>query len=440
MTTTARAASDPTYAHDIILSYCSRKIVRGRSRYETGYKLHLLEWELVFRKYPIPDLGNQVLEVRETLGLPESHIFRRSSNPSQAALNHESIRFSSASIDRRRASDAQIPIHRPNNFSRATTPASTSIARPPRPPVVRASDRGDGATTPPPAYERTDPNPDSDLASAIIASLSVEQSSSGLRPSYNPPSGPPPSSSTDPGFISRRNVGGRSLEDPLLLLSTYHTYFLLDDSTSMQKDDRWADMVKAISSVVPLAANFDPEGVELHFVNSKEGRKGVRTEEEVEDVFARVIRPEGHTRMSLKLDTLLRNYIDRLESLEAGLRPLNLIVMTDGASLRASSSNTNPFVQSESPESIIAAAAKRLDHGNYPSNQLGIFFLQIGDDAEAREFLQDMDDSLPSRHNVRDLVDTISFNGLTSELNANDIEIVRKILLGGVDKRIDREL
>lgn len=81
----------------------------------------------------------------------------------------------------------------------------------------------------------------------------------------------------------------------------------------------------AISSVVPLAARYDPEGVELGFLNATSGGKGVRTEEEVRRMFDRVGAPQGATPMGMMLESLLLDYLGRLENGEEGLRPLNVV-------------------------------------------------------------------------------------------------------------------
>lgn len=65
----------------------------------------------------------------------------------------------------------------------------------------------------------------------------------------------------------------------------------------------------------------------------------------------------------------------------------------------------NPFLPpsapSDDPESVIVAAARRLDRGHWPLSQLGVFFCQVGDDGEAREALQELDDNLQTTYDIR---------------------------------------
>ena len=52
------------------------------------------------------------------------------------------------------------------------------------------------------------------------------------------------------------------------------------------------------------------------------------------------------------------------------------IIITDG-------------VPTDDPESVIVACARRLDQRNFPLAQIGIQFIQVGNDAEATEALED---------------------------------------------------
>lgn len=51
-------------------------------------------------------------------------------------------------------------------------------------------------------------------------------------------------------------------------------------------------------------------------------------------------------------------------SLFQQIKPVNFLVITDGA-------------PSDDPETVIVAAARRLDAGNYPMSQVGIQFIQV---------------------------------------------------------------
>lgn len=59
--------------------------------------------------------------------------------------------------------------------------------------------------------------------------------------------------------------------------------------------------------------------------------------------------------------------------------------------------------------------------------------MQIGNSPEATAFLNELDDGLSQAHGVRDMVDTTPYIG--GQLSA---EVLIKILLGGINRRVDR--
>ena len=52
---------------------------------------------------------------------------------------------------------------------------------------------------------------------------------------------------------------------------------------------------------------------------------------------------------------------------------------------------------------------------------------------QAREALQELDDGLAAAHGVRDMVDTVPYDG--REMTAG---LIIKTLLGGINRRLDR--
>lgn len=61
----------------------------------------------------------------------------------------------------------------------------------------------------------------------------------------------------------------------------------------------------------------------------------------------------------------------------------------------------NISITADDPESVIITAAKRLDARHFPLSQVGIQFVQIGDDAAAVEALKELDDALAGAHGIR---------------------------------------
>ncbi|WWD20267.1 hypothetical protein CI109_104743 [Kwoniella shandongensis] len=216
-------------------------------------------------------------------------------------------------------------------------------------------------------------------------------------------------------------------EDPLETLKDFDTVFLVDDSTSMA-GDRWNQARTALMEVAEIASRYDENGVDVYFLNSKRVGKELKGAHDMEELFAG-LEPRGATPTGIRLEAILREYMSRLERSQVAspgsssierVKPMNLIVVTDGA-------------PTDDPESVLIACAKRLDRGEFPLSQVGIQFLQIGNDSEAREALQELDDGISEAHGVRDMVDTLPFTG--EEMSAG---LIIKTLLGGINRRLDR--
>ncbi|KAG8726064.1 hypothetical protein FRC11_000904 [Ceratobasidium sp. 423] len=217
-------------------------------------------------------------------------------------------------------------------------------------------------------------------------------------------------------------------EDALAQLMYYDTQFLVDDSGSMA-GSRWNEARDALMGLAKYALQRDQDGIEIFFLNDVENGGSVRNDEEVRQRFYSV-KPGGGTPTGLRLEQILTAYITKIEAaktksggadpLQGGIRPLNLIVVTDGE-------------PSDDPESVIVTAARRLDAGQFSLTQVGIQFIQVGDDKSASKALEKLDNNLRENHNVRDIVDTRPFNDkkLTPE-------VLIAMLLGGINRRVDR--
>ncbi|WRT69657.1 uncharacterized protein IL334_006647 [Kwoniella shivajii] len=248
--------------------------------------------------------------------------------------------------------------------------------------------------------------------------------------SANPPAAPPAYAPTSPvdGFTDK------SGEDPLEILREYDTVFLIDDSSSM-KGRRWTEARIALMGVADIAARYDQDGIDVEFLNSGKVGNGLKTGNQVMQLFE-TVKPSGSTPTGRRLEAILREYMNALErkglrrnssmfgsssNSNPNVKPMNLIVITDGA-------------PTDDPESVIITFAKRLDKGEHPLSQIGIQFLQVGDDASAKEALQELDDGLSDKHDIRDIVDTVPYCG--KELTA---EMIVKTLIGGINRRMDRK-
>jgi Mg-chelatase subunit ChlD len=221
-----------------------------------------------------------------------------------------------------------------------------------------------------------------------------------------------------------------SKENALDMLRAYDTVVIMDDSASMLKENRWEQACEALSELAQIAATYDRDGVDIHFLNHPRFGMNIKDPKKVRQLF-RHVKPQGLTPIANKLDILVGDYVEKLESAARRkkkgdhlalkqIKPVNFIVITDGA-------------PTDEPADSIVSLARRLDRGNFPLAQVGIQFVQIGNDKEATEFLKQLDDDLSSTYGVRDIVDTTPFLGMNITA-----EMLLKILLGGINRRVDR--
>ncbi|KAJ7135965.1 hypothetical protein C8R44DRAFT_662205 [Mycena epipterygia] len=207
-------------------------------------------------------------------------------------------------------------------------------------------------------------------------------------------------------------------ESALELLRNFQTILIVDDSRSM-KGELWKQAGKALQDLAAVASEYDSDGLEIHFLNSPVFAKCVKSAEQVEDVFSKVT-PTNSTPMGRKLQSLLQSYLSALAS-NPGLKRVNYIVITDGA----------PTDRAETePELVIVNAARELDSRGALLTQVGIQFVQVGNNTAARRYLESLDNNLRTKYNIRDIVDT------TFAPAHKPLDMI-KILTGGINRRVD---
>ncbi|EPS98744.1 hypothetical protein FOMPIDRAFT_1125795 [Fomitopsis schrenkii] len=227
----------------------------------------------------------------------------------------------------------------------------------------------------------------------------------------------------------RRPMRQNSVENALETLRKYNTVIVVDDSGSM-RGKRWQEARDALAALAEIASKYDADGIDVCFLNSKHVGNNMKSPELVRRLFD-TVRPEGPTPIGEKLESLLLYYMDNLEKAKAHadegdhslmrmIKPVNYIVITDGA-------------PTDDPEAVIVTTARRLDSHNFPLTQVGIQFVQIGNSRDATAFLNELDNGLGQNYGIRDIVDTTPYIG--GQLSA---ELIIKILLGGINRRVDK--
>ncbi len=214
-------------------------------------------------------------------------------------------------------------------------------------------------------------------------------------------------------------------DNPYAFLSTFDTVFLIDDSGSMAGRS-WKETAQALKVITPICTAHDADGIDVYFLNEKDSNeyKNITRAADVDAIFHSV-RPRGGTPTGSRLNAVLKPYLAALERKGAdNVKPLNLIVITDG-------------VASDDVESVIIAAAKKLDRWDAPAWQIGIQFFQVGEERGAAEALRELDDGLAEMGAGRDIVDTVPWKGESEKGLSADV--VLKTVLGAVNRRLDRK-
>lgn len=214
-----------------------------------------------------------------------------------------------------------------------------------------------------------------------------------------------------------------SVDDALEILRGYDTVIVVDDSLSMAGQS-WQEARDALGTLAKMAGQYDTNGIDIHFLNTRLPGMNITNINEVQRLFAKVV-PRGATPTGRRLEELLQDYISRLEAADDtgrrdSVKPVNYIVITDGE-------------PSDDPESVIVDNAKRLDARHFPLCQVGIQFVQIGNSKRAARHLKELDDNLSSRYNIRDMVDTVPYLGRIEG------DMLVKVLIGAINRKQDRE-
>ncbi|KAL2047637.1 hypothetical protein N7G274_000679 [Stereocaulon virgatum] len=255
-------------------------------------------------------------------------------------------------------------------------------------------------------------------------------------------------------------------DDPFNRLIMFDTVFIVDDTGSMIKaardrepegQDRWAATAEALQHITQLAASKDPDGIDIRFLKSGNlNEDNITSVDTVMEILGLIDMYDGshgggtvfkehlEDEISPRLE-LYRDYLEQECSYKENLRrlakdrqararlvrpkpptKLNLIVITDGQA-----------DDRQEVEDYIVETALELDKLKAPTAQIGIQFVQIGEDASAREYLKRLDDDLKRRDPpIRDIVDTTPCDSHIAQ-GAAFQDVLVQVLLGAVTKDID---
>jgi hypothetical protein len=199
-------------------------------------------------------------------------------------------------------------------------------------------------------------------------------------------------------------------------LSQFDTVFVIDDTGSMQlpakasdseapdTTTRWDVLTTSLQYIADIAAKYDKDGVDIHFLLSKWlNQTNVTSGQEVLNLLEQVDLTQGgggtyfEPVLAKILGPYVANYQEYFDKVRRRLKavepkPLNIIVLTDGKD-----------DEEDATEEMLVRIAKKLDEMSVPRSQVGIQFLQVGDDPEAAIYLEYLDNEIKTKHGVRDV-------------------------------------
>ena len=196
--------------------------------------------------------------------------------------------------------------------------------------------------------------------------------------------------------------------------------FVIDNTNSMSapakkggKETRWQMVCSAMSYVAELAAREDEDGVDIHFLlDHTLSKSNVKTGREILEVLNKVELNKygGRTYFEPVLAKILSRYLRRLERSQDGIskeevKPLDLIILTDGEANDKRETTDR-----------LARTARKLDQLDIGHRQLGIQFVQVGDDVAASKYLKNLGEQITKKYSRNVCIHNLCLHSSKSNL------------------------
>jgi Mg-chelatase subunit ChlD len=180
---------------------------------------------------------------------------------------------------------------------------------------------------------------------------------------------------------------------------------IIDKSGSMSTKDqaggrsRWDIMQESARALAAKCEEFDPDGITVYTFSTRFRRYDHVTASKVDQIFQEN-EPIGRTEMADVLKDAFQGYFRRKGEGQAKPNGETILVVTDG--------------QPDNRDLVMAAIIEAT-HQMDRDEELGVSFIQIGNDPDATKFLKLLDDQLQSADAKFDIVDTINIQEIEEE-------------------------
>jgi len=173
--------------------------------------------------------------------------------------------------------------------------------------------------------------------------------------------------------------------------------FLIDNAGSLRNYARTNEVADVFATLFGLLRPYDNNGIDVYFTMSS-GKHNFKDVKEAVDLVSRKVRSAaGISNFSVRLSEILEDYCNRLHKNTSTRRvpfvglfakpkkPMTIFVLTDGIW------GTDSEVYAA--QAISNTVRKLGELGKHPS-QVGIEFIQFGDNEEAKKKLDELDSGL----------------------------------------------
>ncbi|MTJ06271.1 MULTISPECIES: VWA domain-containing protein [unclassified Anabaena] len=177
---------------------------------------------------------------------------------------------------------------------------------------------------------------------------------------------------------------------------------IIDKSGSMATPDqkggrtRWVTAQESTLALASKCEQYDPDGITIYLFSGKFKRYENVTSAKVSQIFMEND-PSGTTDLAGVLKHATDDYLQRKTAGTAKPNGETILVVTDG----------EPDDR-KAVMKVIIEASRRLDK----DEELGISFIQVGNDAQATRFLKILDDELQSAGAKFDICDTVTMDDM----------------------------
>lgn len=176
---------------------------------------------------------------------------------------------------------------------------------------------------------------------------------------------------------------------------------IIDKSGSLTTDDgtgktRWEIAQESTIALAQKCDELDSDGITVYLFSGRFRRYDNVNADKIREIYAQN-EPMGKSDLKSVLQDALDNYFQRKTEGKAKENGETILIITDG-------------IPDEPKEIIrlIITASQRIDR----DEELGISFIQIGNDLKAKEYFTALDDLLQEAGAKFDIVDTITMDDL----------------------------